>query len=131
MEKINYNLAVQVAGGPVLSMVGVLEVDAYEKIDVMVPAKAAAAAGKLDVTVSPADLNATRLVIIQSSINDGSLKYKGSGAGAADVAITGPLTLLSQSACSLLGTKPDKLTFTIESATPATVTILVGRKAVA
>jgi hypothetical protein len=79
---------------------------------------------------SPGDLDQTKLMIITASSKDGSLSFKTSAAGAADVPITGPLTMFGATACSLLGTKPDKFTFTNTAATAATVTIIVGRKAV-
>jgi len=109
---------------------GVLEVDAYEKIAVAVPAKQGAVNGTADVTVSPGDLAHTKLLLITASSKDGTLQFKTSAAGAADVAITGPITLIGGTACSLLGTNPDKLTFTNTGATEAAVTILLGRKAV-
>jgi hypothetical protein len=130
VEKISYSVTVQITGGPSVPIAGVLEVDAYEKIDMTVPAKAGAVDGKADVTVSPGDLDQTKLMIITASSKDGSLSFKTSAAGAADVPITGPLTMFGATACSLLGTKPDKFTFTNTAATAATVTIIVGRKAV-
>lgn len=130
MEKISYSVTVQITGGPSVAIAGVIEVDAYEKIDMTVPAKVAAVNGKADVTVSPGDLDQTKLVIITASSKDGTLSFKTTAAGAVDVPITGPLTMFGGTACSLLGAKPDKFTFTNTAAVAATVTILVGRKAV-
>jgi hypothetical protein len=130
VEKINYSITVQVVGGPTVPIAGVLEVDAYEKIAVAVPAKAGAVDGAAEVAVSPGDLAHTRLLLITASSKDGSLHFKTSAAGAADVPITGPITLIGGAACSLLGTSPDKLTFTNTATEEAAVTILLGRKAV-
>jgi len=129
MEKINFTLSIQVTGGPAIAIAGLLEVDAYEKMEVTVPAKAAAA-GTAKVTVSPAQLADTKMLVIQATSKDGSLKFKTSEGGAVDRPITGPVTLLSGTACDLLGTQPDNLTFTNEAGAPATVTIFVARKAV-
>jgi hypothetical protein len=131
VAKINYSVTVQVVGGPSLPIAGVLEVDAYEKIDVAVPAKAGAADGTADVTVSAGDLAHTKLLVMTASTQDGSLKFKTTAAGAAAVPLTGPVTLIGGTACSLLGADPDTLTFTNSAAAVAEVTILVGRKAVA
>jgi len=131
MEKINFSVTIQVAGGPSIPISGVLEVDAYEKIAVVVPAKKQANDGKAEVSVSPGDLIHTRLILITASSDDGSLKFKTSAAGAADVPIKGPVTLIGATACSLLGATPDKLTFTNSAAAAANVTILVGRNAIA
>jgi hypothetical protein len=130
MEKINYSVTIQVAGGPSIPIAGVLEVDAYEKIAVTVPAKHGGADGTAEVAVSPGDLAHTKLLLISASSSDGSLHFKTSAVGAADVPITGPVTLIGGAACSLLGTAPDTLTFTNTAAADANVTILVGRKAV-
>lgn len=130
MEKINYSVTIQVVGGPSVPIAGVLEVDAYEKIDVTVPAKAGATDGTAVVTVSAGDLAHTKLLVLTASSKDGSLKFKTTATGATAVPITGPVTLIGETACSLLEADPDKLTFTNAAASVATVTILVGRKAV-
>jgi hypothetical protein len=130
VERISYSVTVQVAGGPSIPVAGVLEVDAYEKIAVTVPAKQGNANGTADVTVSPGNLAHTLLLLITASVADGSLHFKTSAQGAADMPITGPVTLIGGTACSLLGADPDKLTFTNTAAADAAVTILVGRKAV-
>lgn len=130
MEKINYSVTVQVVGGPSVPIAGVLEVDAYEKIDITVPAKVGATEGTSVVTVSAADLDDTKLLLLTASNQDGSLKFKTSANGATVTPITGPVTLIGKTACSLLDADPDKLTFTNASAAVATVTILIARKAV-
>ena len=130
MEKIIYSLSIQVSGGPTLTVAGVVEADAYEKLDVTVPAKVGQTAGKAEVTVSAADLAQTKMLVIQASSKDGSLKYKTTAQGATDVPINGPVTLVSGTATGLLGVKPDKLTFANDATVPATVTIFVARKAV-
>lgn len=130
MEKITYSVTVQVAGGPSIPISGVMELDAYEKITVTAPAKNQGVDGVIEVAVSPGDLADTKLFLITTSAGDGSLHFKTSAVGAPDVPITGPLTLIGETACSLLGAPPDMLTFTNKAATDATVTILVGRKAV-
>lgn len=131
MEKITYSLSIQVSGGPTLTIAGLVEADAYEKLDVTVPAKVGSTAGEAEVTVSAADLAQTKMLVIQASSSDGSLKYKTTAPGATDVPINGPVTLVSGTAAELLGVKPDKLTFTNDAADPAMVTIFVARKAVA
>jgi hypothetical protein len=130
MEKISYSVTVQVTGGPSIPISGVLELDAYEKIKVTVPAKNQGVDGVIEVAVSPGDLAHTKLLLITVSSGDGSLLFKTSAAGAIDVPITGPLTLIGETACGLLGAPPDKLTFTNKASTEGTVTILVGRKAI-
>ena len=131
MEKINYSVTVQVVGGPSVPIAGVLEVDAYEKIDVTVPAKEGATNGTAEVTVSAGDLASTRLLVMKASAQDGSLSFTTTATGAVAVPLTGPVTLIGGGACSLLAADPDSLTFTNSADTAATVTILVGRKAVA
>jgi hypothetical protein len=130
MEKIAYSVTVQVASGPSIPISGVLNVDAYEKISVTVPAKQQGVDGEIEVAVSPGDLAHTKLLLITASSDDGSLQFKSSAANAPDVPIRGPLTLIGETACSLLGTSPDKLTFTNSAPTEAKVNILVGREAV-
>jgi hypothetical protein len=72
----------------------------------------------------------TKLLLITASSDDGSLQFKSSAANATNVPIRGPLTLIGETACSLLGASPDKLTFTNSAPTEANVNILVGRVAV-
>jgi hypothetical protein len=129
VEKITYAVTVKVVGGPTIPLAGALDVDAYEKLDVTVPARAGGADGTADVAVAPGNLDAVRVLIITSSIEDGKLSFKTSANGAADVPVTGPITLIGGGAVSLLGAKPDHLTFTNAAPTAAQVAILVGRKA--
>ena len=131
VEKINYSVTIQVAGGPSVPIAGVLQVDAYEKIAATVPAKHGGVDGTATVTVSPGDIAHTRLLVITASSNDGSLGFKTSDPGAANVPITGPITLIGKTACSLFESDPDTITFTNSAATDATVMILVARNAVA
>ncbi len=131
MEKVTYAVTVKVAGGPTLPIAGTLEVDAYEKLDLAVAAHAGGTDGKATVTVAPGELADVLALIITSSSNDGTLRVQTSAAGAADISLTGPITLLGGAAVSLLGTKPDQLTFTNTATSEARVTILVARKAVA
>lgn len=130
MEKISYSVTVQVAGGPSLPISGTLEVDAYEKIAITVPAKQNNVDGTAEVTVSPGALADTVLLLITASAVDGSQKFKTSAQNANDIPINGPVTLIGGTACSLLDANPDKLTFTNTAGKDATITILVGRKAV-
>ncbi len=130
MERINFALTLQVIGGPSLPISGVLEVDAYEKIDVTVPPKVGSTNGTVDVVVSAGALADVKLLAVKASALDGSVFFKTSAAGAADIPITGPVTLIGGTACGLLGTAPDQITFSNSAASEAGVTILVGRNAV-
>ena len=129
MEKMSYSVMVQMVGGPSLPIFGFMELDAYEKITVTVPKKTDGTNGSADVVVSPGDLDDTKALIITSSIEDGKVSFKTSKAGAQPNYISGPITLIGSTACKLLGTKPDKLSFTNAGDNDADITIFVGRSA--
>ena len=131
MEKITYAVTVTVAGGPSLPIAGELKVDGYEKLDISVAAKVGTANGTADVAVAPGELAAVLLLVITPSVTNGTLAVRTSANGAADIPLTGPITLIGTAAVSLLGAKPDRLVFTNSGGAAASVTILVGRKATA
>ena len=126
MEKVQYSITVQVAKGPVIQSGGTLEVDAYEKIDIEI-----AAGATEEATISAGALADVRALVIKPSVEDKTISVKTSAAGAAAIALDGPITLIGAAAASLIGTAPDKFTFKNTGAAPASVQVLVGRKAVA
>lgn len=124
-EKISWHAGLTIKGGPQLSVSGVVESDAYDRVVVKVPGDGVA----VEADVQPAD--AVNLLTIQSSVyDDADLTYGVTG-GASGVVLDGPQLLVGSGMVSLLGAVPKTLSFTnnLGAGNDATVTILVGRRA--
>jgi len=147
-EKINWSLNVQVPGGPTIAFSRSLTVEAYDKIDVTIPAFTPAAPGppatpdtpgKATVSVQPSGTGKVQFLLITSSVYDDRLTYKVDGGTA--VELDAPQLLTGDGIVGLLGNTqkefvfenaivdPDPKDATKKITTPASVAILVGRDA--
>lgn len=127
-EKINWLLNVQVTEGPKISESKEVQVEAYDKIDVTVPAKAAGP-GTATVDVQPGGAGQVKFLLITSSIYDDTLTYTVDG-GAANQ-LDAPLLLIGAGAVKLLGNTQKQFVFSnaIDPAKAASIKILAGRDA--
>ena len=134
-EKINCTVNVQVVGGPKISTIKTLTVEAYDKIEVKIPGKEEADPGKATVEVQPGDLDDIKLLLISSDQYSSKLKYtvkdSGGTAGAKDVELDSLQVLVGKGAVGMLGVTPVTLDFSNGMGVDkdANVTILVGRMA--
>ena len=119
-ESISWTLNVQVVGGPKISAYDTLTVDAYDKIEAVIPANGAAT-----INVQP-DGSAQFLLLTASSYEN--LTY---AVDASPTAITldGAHVLIGAGAVGLLGATQKQFAFSNTGAEDVTVSILVGRDA--
>jgi hypothetical protein len=118
---INHTFSARVNGGPSLVESSTLDYDAYEVIQVTIPADGT----DVDVNLS-ADSGALLLAIMSTAYDD--IKYDVAGGGS-DIVLDGPHILIGAGIISLLDAAPGQLTFSKGSGDDAFVTILVGRDA--
>jgi hypothetical protein len=134
-EKINWTLNVQVLGGPKISAVQTLTVEAYDKIEVKILGNEEATPGEATVEVQPGDLDDIKLLLISSDQYGSKLKYtvkdSGGTAGATGVELDSLQVLVGKGAVGMLGVTPVTLEFSNGMGVnkDANVTILVGRMA--
>jgi hypothetical protein len=119
-ETLNWNLSVNVTGGPQLSGAAALIVDAYDKLDVKVPADGQPHTVKM----GPGNWTTVSLVLIVPSQPDDKLTYKLNGQ---DTRLDGTHLLVGLGAVSLLGAGNAQLDFTNGTGADVTLDILVGR----
>jgi|SRR3954447_15462212 hypothetical protein len=120
-EKLNWSYATQVVGGPTLAASGSLDVEAYLKLTVTVPA-----GGSLDVEVLPGGGGSVQLLVINPAVPSADLTYT---VGADEVALDGPHVLIGVGAVGLLAATVGTLTFDNAGAEDAEISILAGRDA--
>lgn len=123
MPAINYQLAVQVTGGPKLSVAKTLAVEAYDVISVEIPA-----AGSADVEIEPAAAaGRVKLLLLMADTYE-DLTYD---VGGTDHPLDGPALLVGDGAVALLDATPGTVTFKNAHATEARpIQVFVGRAAV-
>lgn len=119
-ETINWTLNVQVVGGPKVSASDAIEVDAYDKIEAVIPASDSAT-----VDVQPG-AGAQFLLITASSYEDLTYEVDASGTS---VTLDGPHVLIGSGAVSLLGGTQNQFEFSNGGTEDVAVNILVGRDA--
>jgi hypothetical protein len=125
-EKISWSFKAQVSSGPSASLSGEVTADAYDKIDVTIPASTTMSS-PVTVEVQPGT-GVTFLLI--TAVSYEGLSYKvGTGSGATEITLDGPHILIGSGAVSLLVNTPDKFLFANTETTDAKVSILVGRDA--
>lgn len=130
-QAINCKLDVQIDGGPSASATNILNVDAYDKIVLVVPG---AAPGTASAAVQPGAAKVKFLLISADRYSD-KVTYNvtpTSGAsGAKGVKLDSQQMLVGEGAVGLLGAAPNNLDFTntLGVGNDVTVTILVGRSA--
>ena len=122
-ESISYSVAARVNAGPVLTASGAIEAEAYDKIEVTIPANTTTA---LTVNVAPVKWSSVMFLAVKPKQADKQLTYD---VGGTDIAVDGPHVLVGAGAVALLGTGNAALKFKNAAGTDATVDILVGRKA--
>jgi hypothetical protein len=120
-ERLKWSYAARADGGPSVSGAGTVEVDAYVKASVTVPAGATQA-----VEILPGSGAPLRLLVIAPSVPSADLTY---AAGGADIALDGPHVLVGAGAVALLADPVGTLSFTNGTAADARVDILAGRDA--
>lgn len=117
-ERIKWNFATQVSGGPTVSAAATIsDVDAYNKFDISLP----------DATSTNVNLTSATdvisLLVINPKAPDEDLTY---ALGTEDVKLDGPHVLIGAGAVSLLG-GATSLTFTNGTGADAVIEILIGR----
>lgn len=128
--KIDWSFSVTVAGGPKFSATRSVQVDAYDKVDALVPKKAeGGAAGAATVSVQPGGAGKVQFLLITSSVYDDKLTYKVDGG--AEVKLDEPQLLAGDGVVALLNTTQKEFVFKNDMEPPqdATVQILAGRRA--
>jgi hypothetical protein len=124
-EQIRWAFNVQVVGGPKVSRSSILEVEAYDVLQVDVPDKDTNG-GKATINVQPGDEGVKFLLIFTEK--DTILTYKVDG-GSSNT-LDENLLLIGEGAVKLLGSTQKVFEFTNGTVEPNTVHIYVGRKAI-
>jgi hypothetical protein len=116
-EKVNWNVAIQVAGGPAISTNGSSELVVYSKARLII-------ANTKEATVKLGDGADVKLVAIVPGKPHDKLTYK---LGGNDIKLDGPQVMIGSGAVSFVaGVFPD-LKFTNNSGAEAAIDVLVGR----
>lgn len=127
MPDIKWSVAVQIASGPSVARSAAVAVDAYDKIEVTVPA----GEENLEVQIAPtnADIRFLMMTATPGGADPLDATYRVNDAAADEHAIDSPLLLLiGAGAVGLMGAVPRSLFLTNNSGTQAVaVEILVGR----
>lgn len=122
---INVRLSVTVNQGPQMATSRTLQLDAYDTLDVTIPADDTPHA----VEVQPDDGDQVRLLVITASSYDPALAWEADESGMAR-RLDEPVVLAGTSLASLIGSAGNTIAFTNDGDTDQTVQILVGRQAV-
>ncbi|CCG04042.1 hypothetical protein [Blastococcus saxobsidens] len=118
-EKLIWDVTVRAEGGPQLTGSGVLEVDAYDKLSVVVPA-----GGDLEVNLGPGAAGLIACLVILPDEPSADLSYD---VGSQTIGLDEPQVLLG-GAVDLTG-NPASLTFANAGTADANLQILIGRDA--
>lgn len=130
-ETIVWSLDVQVTGGPNQSLAQALTVDAYDVLNVSVPAQTGTTPGTVDVDVQPSPTGKVQFLLITSTAYDsgGNLEYQVKVASAQKLNLDGPQLMVNAGLVKLLGSQQKTFTFTNKLTEPVSISILVGRNA--
>ena len=124
---INWNLTVQVANGPTLSIPARVQVEAFNRVEVEIPATSTAGTKEVDIhSGSSADV---KFLLIEANDYTTPLTYQVSDDGAnwvGNVKLDTPQFFAGEGAVSLMGKAPKHLKFTNNSATAVKVSVLAG-----
>jgi hypothetical protein len=123
-QVINYTLGVQIPNGPAVSIAQSAAIEAYDSISVQIPDGAA----DESVDVQPGGAGQVVFLLVSSDQYGAKLTYKVNNASTANE-LDAQLLLAGQGAMGLLGAAPNTLKFSNALGVPATIQILVGRKA--
>jgi hypothetical protein len=124
-HSINVRLAVTVDRGPRVTATRTVELDAYDTVDVPIPADG----NPHVVEVQPDDGEQVRLLVLTASSYDPPLTWDADEAGT-ERQLDQPLVLAGQALTSLVGGPANSIAFTNPGDADQTVQILVGRQAV-
>ena len=126
-KKIVLTLSSKVPGGPNISLAEEIEIDAYDKIDVLVEA-----GQSKSVEVQPNAGDKVQFLLIRSDRYGDDLTYKVNGAGD-DVILDTPQVFVGKGSIGRLGAAPETLdidnSLTGDLEGDAAIEILVGREA--
>ncbi|MGP8330466.1 MAG: hypothetical protein ACT6FF_09155 [Methanosarcinaceae archaeon] len=129
--KIKWMLDVQVENGPKISVVQQEDVEAYDKIEVNIPAKNGGA-GSATVEVQPGGAGQVKLLLIKSSQYSSDLTFTVNDQQGIVVKLDRLQFFVGEGELDLLGAPPQKLIFSnnIDALVAVDVEILVGRAAI-
>lgn len=124
MEKINWTLNVAVAGGPKISSADTLEVEAYDKVGVYIPA-----GSKVETEVQPGDKGEVKFLLISADHYGGKLIYRINDESGDEITLDALQLFIGTGAVSVLGKPPQIFHFENQMDRDVTIDILVGREA--
>jgi hypothetical protein len=123
-ESINWTLNVAVAGGPKVSGSNTLDVEAYDKVGVVVKA-----GSQSEVAVQPGTEGQVQFLLLSSDHYGSDLAYRVNDESGQAVALDALQLFIGAGAVSLLGQSPKTIHFDNQMADDAAIKILVGRRA--
>jgi hypothetical protein len=124
MTAIKYTVDIQIAGGPRLNFSDSVDVDAYDRIEVLIPG--ADAAAETVVEVQPgAQAGSVKLLLVKAKPASEKLTFAN---GASNIGLQNAV-LLGGGALDILAALPKQLKFKNGTGKDANVLILVGRDA--
>jgi hypothetical protein len=124
MPAIHYQVTVQVTGGPKMTVARTLAVEAYDVVDVAIPADSSAS-----VEIEPAAAAGRVKLMLLTADTYEDLEYELDGTAHA---LDGPALLVGEGAVALLDATPGTIEFTNAHPTDVRpIHVLVGRAAVA
>ncbi len=124
-ETIKYSLSFQVVGGATIPVAGKIEPEAYEKIQVTVPAGAT----DLVTNLQPSGADLGEFLLIKSSAYGADLTYKVNEDTATAISLDGPHIFIGKGAVAILDSEPAQLLFSNGLTEDVTIDILLGRDA--
>jgi hypothetical protein len=109
-EQISWTFDVQVAKGPKISASRIIKLEAYDKIEVLVPKKEGDTPGSATVEVQPSAAALVQFILIGSSQYDSKLSYKVNQESTDSIELDAPQLFVGNGAIKLLGPEgPKKL----------------------
>lgn len=126
-ETIKWNFQAAVVGGPTMVAKGEVQVDAYTKIDVAIPAN-----GNQTVEILTGEGGALQFLFLNPKSLSSQLRYQGGAEPPGDsegTVLDGPHVLIGVGAVGLLSETVSNLTFRNDADQPASIAILTGRDA--
>lgn len=127
--KINWTHNSQVVNGPKVTGSGTVEADAYDNIEVTVPAKVGTTNGVLTVDVQPGAAGKVKFLLVKSD-RYADLTYDiDADPDLAGIKLDAQLLLVGEGALAMAGGAPQTFKFTNAGSQAANVQILVARDA--
>jgi hypothetical protein len=125
-ERLSYAVSVQVTTGPKMSASNQLEIQAYDKAQVIL----VDGDSDIQVNIQPDGVDLTHFLSITASVYSSSLTYKVNDAAATEIQLDGPHVFIGAGAVGLLDPAPTTLFFGNATGGDVRVTVLVGRDAI-